>query len=329
MEEVLDTVEVGRPRREPEGPQFLDPDQAEALIEQAREQGVELLGDKGLLKQMTKAVLERALAEELTDHLGYEVGDPAGQGSGNSRNGYTPKKLLTEAGTVELEVPRDRAGTHEPKIVAKGQRRLDGIDKIVIGLYGHGMTVRDIQDHLLDIYDIEVSADLISKITDAVLDEVREWQARPLDPVWPVIFLDAIVCKVRDAGTVKNKAAHLAVGVGADGKKEVLGIWVEHTEGAKFWLRVMNDLKARGVEDVLIVVCDGLTGLPAAIEAVWPDAVVQTSSVHYGGGGKVPSVTRAVSVRTCADVLPSRSRCRPVRLGRWWALYLPAGAAPI
>lgn len=280
MEEVLDTVEVGRPRREPEEPQFLDAEQAEALIAQAREQGIELLGEGGLLKQMTKAVLERALAEELTDHLGYEVGDPAGNGSGNSRNGYTPKRLLTEAGTVDLDVPRDRNGTHEPLIVAKGQRRLDGIDKIVIGLYAHGMTVRDIQTHLLDIYEIEVSPDLISKITDAVLDEVREWQARPLDAVWPVIFLDAIVCKVRDQGTVKNKAAHLAVGVGIDGKKEVLGIWVEHTEGAKFWLRVMNDLKARGVEDVLIVVCDGLTGLPAAIEAVWPDAVVQTCIVH-------------------------------------------------
>src|SRR5215210_3418500 len=280
MEEVLDTVEVGRPRRAPEGPQLLDPEQAEALIEQARAQGVELLGEGGLLRQMTKAVLERALAEELTDHLGYEVGDPAGHGTGNSRNGHTAKKLLTEAGTVDLEVPRDRAGSFAPKVVAKGQRRLDGIDKIVMGLYAHGMTVRDIQSHLAEIYDIEVSPDLISKITDSVLEEVREWQARPLDQVWPVIFLDAIVCKVRDQGTVKNKAAHLAVGVGVDGKKEVLGIWVEHTEGAKFWLRVMNDLKARGVGDVLIVVCDGLTGLPAAIEAVWPDAVVQTCIVH-------------------------------------------------
>src|SRR3954468_22794664 len=191
MEEVLDTVEVGRPRREPEGPQFLDSEQAEALIEQAREQGVELLGDNGLLKQMTKAVLERALAEELTDHLGYEVGDPSGNGSGNSRNGYTPKSLLTEAGTLDLQVPRDRNGTHEPQVVRKGQRRLEGIDKIVISLYANGMSVRDIEQHLLDIYEIEVSPDLISKITDAVLDEVREWQARPLDPVWPVIFLDA------------------------------------------------------------------------------------------------------------------------------------------
>jgi putative transposase len=280
MEQLLDTGEVGRPRRDADEPRLIGAEQAEALIAQAREHGVELLGERGLLRQMTKAVLERALAEELTDHLGYEVGDPAGQGSGNSRNGYSPKTLLTEAGAVDLEVPRDRNGTHQPRIVRKGQRRIDGIDKIVIGLYAHGMTVRDIQGHLADIYDIDVSPDLISKITDAVIEEVREWQARPLEPVWPVIFLDAIICKVRDAGTVKNKAAHLAVGVDLDGKKEVLGIWVEHTEGAKFWLRVMNDLKARGVEDVLIVVCDGLVGLPAAVEAVWPQTVVQTCIVH-------------------------------------------------
>jgi putative transposase len=280
MEQVMDTGGVGRPRRDADEPRLISEAQAEGLIAQAREQGVELLGEQGLLRQMTKAVLERALAEELSEHLGYEPGDPAGVGSGNSRNGYTPKTLLTDAGTVDLEVPRDRNGTHEPKIVRKGQRRLDGIDKIVIGLYAHGMTVRDIQGHLADIYDIEVSADLISKITDAVLEEVKDWQSRPLEPVWPVIFLDAIICKVRDGGTVKNKAAHLAVGVDLDGKKEVLGIWVEHTEGARFWLRVMNDLKARGIEDVLIVVCDGLTGLPAAVETVWPEAIVQTCIVH-------------------------------------------------
>jgi putative transposase len=280
MEQLLDTGEVGRPRGDADEPRLIGEEQAEALIAQAREHGVELLGEQGLLRQMTKAVLERALAEELTDHLGYEIGDPAGQGSGNSRNGYSPKTLLTEAGAIDLEVPRDRNGTHQPRLVRKGQRRMDGIDKIVIGLYAHGMTVRDIQDHLAEIYDIEVSPDLISKITDGVIEEVREWQARPLEPIWPVVFLDAIICKVRDAGTVKNKAAHLAVGVDMDGKKEVLGIWVEHTEGAKFWLRVMNDLKARGIEDVLIVVCDGLVGLPAAVEAVWPRTVVQTCIVH-------------------------------------------------
>jgi putative transposase len=286
--EVLETSGVGRPRRDAEEPRLVDDALAEQLIEQARQSGVELLGEDGLLKQMTKAVLERALAEELTDHLGYEPGDPAGRGSGNSRNGTSPKRLATEAGTVELDVPRDRLSTFDPQIVRKGQRRLDGIDKIVIGLYACGLSVRDIRDHLAEIYDVDVSPDLISKITDPVLEEVRDWQARPLDRVYPVIFLDAILWKVRDGGSVKNKAAHLAVGVDTDGRKEVLGIWVETTEGAKFWLRVMNEIKARGVDDVLIVVCDGLPGLPAAVEAVWPAAVeavwpaavVQTCIVH-------------------------------------------------
>jgi len=270
---------VARPRREPDDdPVIVDRELAEELVARAREQGVELLGENGLLRQMTKAVLERGLAEELTEHLGYEPHERSG--SSNSRNGSTPKRLHTEAGTVDLEVPRDRDGSFEPRLVRKGQRRLDGIDKIVIGLYARGMTVRDIRAHLLEIYDVEVSADLISTITDAVLDEVATWQARPLNRVYPVIFLDALVCKVRTDGVVRNKAAHLAVGIDIDGRKEVLGIWVEATEGAKFWLRVMNDLKARGIEDVLIVVCDGLTGLPAAIEAVWPKAIVQTCIVH-------------------------------------------------
>ncbi|HEY4570448.1 MAG TPA: IS256 family transposase, partial [Kribbella sp.] len=201
-------------------------------------------------------------------------------GSGNNRNGRTAKTVATELGPVELEVPRDRNGSFTPQTVRKGQRRLDGIDRLVIGLYARGMTVRDIQAQLAETFDLDVSPDLISKITDSVLEEVKEWQARPLDSVYPVIFLDAIVCKVRDGGTVKNKAAHLAVGVNLDGQKEVLGIWLETVEGAKFWLRVMNELRSRGVEDVLIVVCDGLTGLPAAIEAVWPKATVQTCIVH-------------------------------------------------
>ena len=279
MSDVAETVEVARPRREPDDdPVIVDRELAEELVARAREQGVELLGENGLLRQMTKAVLERGLAEELNEHLGYEPHERSG--SSNSRNGSTPKRLHTEAGTVDLEVPRDRDGSFEPRLVRKGQRRLDGIDKIVIGLYARGMTVRDIRAHLLEIYDVEVSADLISTITDAVLDEVATWQARPLNRVYPVIFLDALVCKVRTDGVVRNKAAHLAVGIDIDGRKEVLGIWVEATEGAKFWLRVMNDLKARGIEDVLIVVCDGLTGLPAAIEAVWPKAIVQTCIVH-------------------------------------------------
>jgi putative transposase len=248
------------------------------LLARAEAEGVELLGPQGLLGQMTKAVLERALGEELTDHLGYGPHERAGVS--NSRNGTSPKRLITEAGSIELDVARDRNASFEPKIVPQGSRRVDGIDRLVISLYARGMTVRDIQDHLGEIYDVTVSPDLISKITDGVLEEVREWQSRPLDAVYPVVFLDAIVCKVRDQGSVRNKAAHLAVGVDVEGCKEVLGIWVERTEGAKFWLRVLNELRARGVEDVLIVVCDGLVGLPDAIEAVWPQATVQTCIVH-------------------------------------------------
>jgi putative transposase len=271
---------IGRPRRDAGEPRLIGEELARRLVEQAREEGLEITGSSGLLQQMMKSVLEAALAEELSDHLGYESGDPAGRGSGNSRNGSTAKTLLTESGPVALDTPRDRAGSFEPQIVRKGQRRLDGIDRIVLGLYARGMTVRDIQAHLVEIYDVEVSPDLISKITDAVHAEVADWQMRPLDRVYPVIFLDALVCKVRDGGSVRNKAAHLAVAVDVDGRKEVLGIWIETTEGARFWLRVLNELKSRGVEDVLIVVCDGLTGLPEAITAVWPAAKVQTCIVH-------------------------------------------------
>lgn len=275
---MADTEVVGRRRDRGDGSDLVDHELAEELVARARAEGVELLGEHGLLKAMTKAVLERGLAEELTEHLGYEPHERAG--SANARNGSTPKRLISEAGEIDLQVPRDRDGSFEPRLVRKGQRRLGGIDKIVIGLYARGMTVRDIRDHLLEVYDVAVSPDHISKITDAILDEVKDWQQRPLERVYPVIFLDAIVCKVRHEGTVRNKAAHLAVGVDAEGKKEVLGIWLETTEGAKFWLRVMNDLRSRGVEDVLIVVCDGLTGLPAAVEAVWSDAIVQTCIVH-------------------------------------------------
>jgi putative transposase len=271
---------IGRPRRDADEPRLVSQEMARRLVAQAREEGLDIAGDSGLLQQMMKSVLEAALAEELTDHLGYEAGDPAGRGTGNSRNGTTSKTLLTDAGPVDLDTPRDRAGSFEPQIVRKGQRRLDGVDKIVLGLYAKGMTVRDIQAHLAEIYDVDVSPDLISKITDAVHAEVAEWQMRPLDTVYPVVFLDALVCKVRDNGSVKNKAAHLAVGVDTEGRKEVLGIWVETNEGAKFWLRVMNELKARGVADVLIAVCDGLTGLPEAINAVWPQTKVQTCIVH-------------------------------------------------
>ena len=247
LQDLVDTAEVGRPRRDRDEPRLVDPDLVDRLIADAREQGVDVAGEGGLFAQLAKTVMERSLAAELTDHLGYEEGDPVGIGTGNSRNGYTPKKLATEVGVLDLEVPRDRAGTFEPQTVRKGQRRREGIDQLVIGLYGRGLTLSAIQAQLKETFDLEVSRELLSKITDSVMDEVREWQSRALDAVYPVIFLDALVCKVRENGVVRNKSAHLAVGVDVDGRKEVLGIWVEATEGARFWTRVMGELKARGV----------------------------------------------------------------------------------
>ena len=206
--------------------------------------------------------------------------DPAGRGSPNSRNGSTPKRVQTEAGSVRLDTPRDRAGSFEPRLVPKGQRRLGGLDDMIVSLYAGGMTVRDIQHHLARTLGTELSPDTISKITDAVLDEVKAWQARPLDEIYPIVYLDALVVKVRDGHQVRNKAAHLAVGVDLDGAKHVLGIWVQTSEGAKFWAGVCAELANRGVRDILIVCCDGLTGLPEAIEATWPRTTVQTCVVH-------------------------------------------------
>ena len=250
------------------------------LIDSAQQGGVQLTGEGGFLPEMIKAVLERGLAAELTGHLGYEQGDPAGRGSPNSRNGFTPKTVSTEIGPVPLDVPRDRASTFEPRLVPKGQRRLGGLDEQIISLYAGGMTVRDIQAHLARTLGTELSHDTISKITDAVLDEVKAWQSRPLEELYPIMYLDAIVVKVRDGHQVRNKAAHIAVGVDMDGVKHVLGIWVQSTEGAKFWAGVCAELSNRGVKDVLIVCCDGLTGLPEAIEATWPQTTVQTCVVH-------------------------------------------------
>ena len=250
------------------------------LIDRADEQGVRLTGEGGFLPELIKAVLERGLAAELTDHLGYEWREPAGRGSPNSRNGSTPKQVQTEAGPVRLDTPRDRAASFEPRLVPKGQRRLGGLDDMIVSLYAGGMTVRDIQHHLARTLGTELSPDTISKITDAVLDEVKAWQARPLDEIYPIVYLDALVVKVRDGHQVRNKAAYLAVGVDLDGAKHVLGIWVQTSEGAKFWAGVCAELANRGVRDILIVCCDGLTGLPEAIEATWPRAAVQTCVVH-------------------------------------------------
>jgi transposase-like protein len=238
----------------------------------------DLTGENGLFKQLKKALIERALGAELSEHLGYEKGDPVGRGTGNSRNGTSLKTLLTEDGELEIAVPRDRAGSFEPQLVAKGQTRFDGFDEKILSLYARGMTVREIQGHLGELYGTEVSPDLISKVTDAVLDEVKEWQGRPLDAVYPVVFFDALRVKIRDEGLVKNKAVYVALN--PDGEKEVLGLWIEQSEGAKFWLKVMNELKARGVNDILIAVVDGLKGFPDAITTVFPQTLVQTCIVH-------------------------------------------------
>src|SRR5262245_8629797 len=240
----------------------------------------DLLGEDGLFKQLKKALLERALGAEMTHHLGYEKGDPAGRGSGNHRNGTYSKTVLTEDGAVELDVPRDRNSRFEPQIVPKGETSLDGFDDKIISMDARGMTVREIQGHLAELYATDVSPDLISRVTDAVLDEVREWQNRPLDAVYPVVFFDALRVKIRDEGLVKNKAVYVALAITAEGDKEVLGLWIEQSEGAKFWLKVMNELKTRGVADILIAVVDGLNGFPEAIGTVFPQPTVQTCIVH-------------------------------------------------
>lgn len=240
----------------------------------------DLLGPNGLLKQLTAALVEKALQAEMTEHLGYEKHAAAGRGSGNSRNGKSEKTLKSEAGEMAVEIPRDRNGTFVPQLVKKHETHFDGFDDKIISMYARGMTVREIQGHLKELYGTEVSPDLISRVTDAVLEEVKGWQNRPLDAVWPIVYLDALVIKVRDQGTVTNKAAFLALGVNMQGTKEVLGLWIEGNEGAKFWLKIMTELKNRGVADVLLVCCDGLKGFPEAIEAVFPRATVQTCIVH-------------------------------------------------
>jgi len=240
----------------------------------------DLLGKDGIFDQLKKAVMERALGAELTEHLGYEEGDPSGKGSGNSRNGYGKKRVTTDNSQVEVEVPRDREGSFEPQLVRKRQTRLPGFDEKVISMYARGMTVREIRGHLEELYGIGVSPDLISRVTAEVLDEVKAWQSRPLDPLYMVVFLDALRVKIRDEGTVRNKAVYLALGVRTDGTKEVLGLWIERNEGAKFWLLIMNELKNRGVEDILIAVVDGLKGFPEAINAAFSETRVQTCIVH-------------------------------------------------
>lgn len=259
---------------------LIDDRMIDAMLAQVKDGGLQLTGPGGFLSQMIKAVLERGLQAELSQHLGYGKHETVGKGSGNSRNGLTAKTLQTEVGPIELKVPRDRAGTFTPMLVPKNARRLGGLSDVIISLYAGGMTVRDISYHLQRVYGTDVSPDTISTITDEVLEEVKAWQTRPLDEVYPIVYIDALMVKIRDGSTVRNKACYLAIGVDCDGVKHVLGIWVQPTEGAKFWMQVCTELRNRGVRDVLIACCDGLTGLPEAIETVWPHTTVQTCTVH-------------------------------------------------
>jgi putative transposase len=254
---------------------------AKELVRLAKEQGLALTGPDGLLKALTKTVLETALNEELTEHLGYDKHDPPGEGSGNIRNGTRSKTVLTDThGPVEIDVPRDRAGTFEPQIVRKRQRRLTGVDEMVLSLYAKGLTTGEISAHFAEIYGASVSKETISRITDKVIDEMNDWSHRPLDEVYAAVFIDAIVVKVRD-GQVANRPIYAAIGVTLDGDKDVLGLWAgTGGEGAKFWMAVLTDLRNRGIKDVFFLVCDGLKGLPDVVVNVWPQTIVQTCIIH-------------------------------------------------
>nr|WP_246577608.1 IS256 family transposase [Actinospica durhamensis] len=258
----------------------MDQQLLDQLIGQAKDRGVKLAGEGGLLQALTKRLLESALDGEITDHLGYTKHDAAGDGSGNSRNGRRSKTVITDVGPVEIEVPRDRAGTFEPQIVKKRQGRLSGVDEMVLSLSARGLTHGEISAHLREVYGAEVSKQTISTITDKVIEGMAEWQNRPLDPVYPVIFIDCVHVKIRD-GQVANRPIYMALAVTCDGMREILGLWAgDGGEGAKYWMHVLTEIKNRGVADVCMVVCDGLKGLPEAIAAVWPQAVTQTCVVH-------------------------------------------------
>lgn len=240
----------------------------------------DLLGENGLLKQLQKAVIEKALEAEMAVHLGYEKHDAKGRNTGNSRNGKSTKKLRTDAGKLEIDVPRDRSNHFEPKLIPKYKRSFNGFDDKIIALYARGLSTREIQAHLEEMYQVEVSAELISHVTQAVLDEVNDWQSRPLDTLYPIVFLDALFVNVKDQGHITKKAVYLALGINVEGQKELLGLWIEKNEGAKFWLGVITELKNRGVQDIFIACVDGLKGFPEAINAIFPKTDVQLCIVH-------------------------------------------------
>ena len=268
-----------RPRRKPTEQER----EADELIDKLlkdRKSPEEVIGDGGLLQQLTKRLLERALGAELTEHVGYEKHSAEGRGSGNSRNGTSAKTLKGTFGTMPIDVPRDRAGTFEPQIIGKHQTRFTGFDEQIVSLYARGLSTREIQQHLEEIYQVEVSPALISTVTDEVMDEVKAWQDRPLESFYPIVYMDALQFKVRDGARVRNKAVYLAIGVTMEGMKEVLGMWIAQTEGAKFWLQIVTELKNRGVDDILFACVDGLKGFPEAIETVYPETEIQLCIVH-------------------------------------------------
>jgi putative transposase len=278
--EAVDTSAVAKKKDPAALPTSVDAELVGRLVEQARASGLQLTGEGGLLQQLTKRVIEAAMDGEITDHLGYAKHDPAGKDGGNSRNGSRAKTVLTDVGPIEIVVPRDRDGSFEPQIVRKRQRRLSGVEDMVLSLSAKGLTTGEISAHLGEVYGAQVSKQTISTITDKVMDGMAEWQNRPLDRVYPVVFLDAINVKIRD-GKVANRPIYVALAVTAEGTRDILGLWAgDGGEGAKFWFSVCTELKNRGVEDVLMAVCDGLTGLPDAINTVWPQTVVQTCVVH-------------------------------------------------
>jgi putative transposase len=278
VEDAVDRARLRRMVKRSDGERIPDDVLDQLLAGSKTEQ--EIAGPGGLLAQLTKRLVERAMEVELTDHLGYEPHQEPPGGAGNTRNGTSPKTLIGEHGQVDIDAPRDRNGTFAPQIVRKRQRRFEGFDDKILALYSRGVSTRDISAHLEEIYGVNVGRELISKVTDAVMDDARAWAARPLEDVYPVIFLDAMVLKIREGGSVQRRACYLALGITVDGDRDVLGLWFQETEGAKFWMQVLSELKQRGVQDILICCVDGLKGFPEAIEAVFPKTTVQTCIVH-------------------------------------------------
>lgn len=299
----------------------------EELLKQVKEPK-DLFGPEGLFTKLKSALMERMLEAEMSEHLGFERNEAKGQKSGNSRNGHSSKTVQTDTGPVEVRVPRDRAGTFEPALVPKHHRRLEGFDDKVLALYARGLSVRDIQGHLQELYGTDVSPDLISRVTDAVIDEARAWQSRPLEAVYPIVYLDALMVSVRDGATVQKKAVYLAMGMTLEGRREVLGLWIQATEGARFWLQVLTELKNRGIEDIFFVCCDGLSGFPQAIEAAFPKAITQTCIVHmiraslrYVTWSDRKAVVAALRPIYAAESEPSARAALATFAQRWGSKY--------